>query len=148
MKKLSLWALGLVCCVAAVVVAPAVAAKEEIVRYESTITASYKEKPDDPYKQNDKPYAKFSGEVGSEKKSCRKNRTVTVKSKVTGDTVGTDQTNKKGKYRVDADLAQGEYGPYAPTGNYRVKAKKLVKEKNSGKKVVCKRARTTVKVAA
>lgn len=147
MKKLSLWAIGLVCCVAAVVVAPAIAAKAETVRYESTITASYKEKPDNPYNQNDKPFAKFRGEVGSEKKSCRKNRTVTVKSKVTGATVGTDTTNKKGKYRVDADLAQGEYGPYAPTGNYRVKAKKLVKEKNSGKKIVCKRARTTVVVA-
>ena len=148
MKKLSLWALGLVCCVAAVVVAPAIAAKEEIVKYESTITASYKEKPDDPYKQNDKPFARFSGEVGSEKKSCRKNRKVIVKSKVTGDVVGKDKTDKKGKYRVDADIAQGEYGPYAPTGNYRVKAKKKVKVKNSGKQIVCKRARTTVKVAA
>jgi hypothetical protein len=147
MKKLSLWALGLVCCVAAVAVAPAIAAKTETVRYESTITASYGERADNPYNQNDKPFARFKGEVGSEKKSCRKNRTVTVKSKATGDTVGTDTTNKKGKYRIDADLEQGEYGPYAPTGNYRVKAKKLVKEKNSGKVVVCKRARTTVKIA-
>jgi len=147
MKKLSLWALGLVCCTAAAVVAPAIAAKPETIRYESTITAAYKERADNPYNPNDKPFARFKGEVDSEKKKCRKNRTVTVKSKVTGETVGTDTTNRKGKFSIDADAAQGEYGPYAPAGAYRVKAKKLVKEKNNGTKVVCKRARTTVKLA-
>ena len=80
----------------------------------------------------------FSGKVkpkakGKIKKKCRKGRTVTVRQ-VGGGKVGTDKTNKKGRWIVSA-------GGFVDPGQYRAKAKKK-KVKVGGSEVVCKRGKS------
>jgi hypothetical protein len=75
---------------------------------------------------------RFDGDVGSKKKKCRKGRLVQVK-RVGGSTVGSDQTNDQGHYRVQVT---GEASP----GDYFAKAKKQVIRRNAKHKHVCKKA--------
>ena len=72
----------------------------------------------------------FSGKVSSKKKKCRQGRKVRVRRD--GTVVGTDVTNKRGKYHV------GNANP--PPGTYVAKAKKKVIKKNANHKHVCKKA--------
>jgi hypothetical protein len=77
----------------------------------------------------------FTGNVGSKKKKCRKDRTVKV-FKVQGDRlIGTDQTSNRGRYVV-------RVGGDATPGDYFAKAKKKVIKKNAKHKHVCKKGRS------
>lgn len=82
--------------------------------------------PTDPY---DQAYsrANFSGKVKA-KKGCKKGRTVKVRG------IGTDKTNKRGRYSISGGAAA------APDGNYRAVVKKKVRK---GGDIVCKRARSS-----
>jgi hypothetical protein len=80
----------------------------------------------------------FSGKVkpkanGKLKRKCRKGRKVTVRQ-VGGSKVGTDKTNKKGKWVVSV-------GGLADPGQYRAKAKKK-KVRFKGRVVVCKKGKS------
>ena len=80
----------------------------------------------------------FSGKVkpkakGKLKKKCRKGRRVTVRQ-VGGSKVGTDKTNRKGKWFVSV-------GGLADPGQYRAKAKKK-KIRFKGSEVVCKKGKS------
>jgi hypothetical protein len=77
---------------------------------------------------------KFKGKVKSQKAVCRKHRKVTVFRKKAGPDVkyGTDFTNKKGNYLVTKGDAS-----HARSGQYYSKAKKKVKKKANGNKIVC-----------
>lgn len=81
---------------------------------------------------------KFKGKVRPKTKSrkikrkCRKNRTVKVK-RVGSGTIGTDKTNKKGRYKVVV--------ANAPADQYFAKAKKKV-VRVKGKRVVCKKGKS------
>jgi hypothetical protein len=63
-------------------------------------------------------------------RKCVKKRKVIIKH--AGEKVGSDKTNKKGKYRVGID-------PYTEPGDYKAVAKK--KKKNHGR-LVCKKGRS------
>ena len=80
---------------------------------------------------------KFNGKVKSPNKKCRKGRTVVVKRNESGSDpkIGTDKSNKKGKWEVDV-------GGLAPAGKYYAIAKKKNLGKKNGVKQICKKARS------
>jgi hypothetical protein len=118
------------------------------VKFESAVSINYKgagaADPDDPYDPYD-PYgpgaeARIAGKVTSERKKCRKERTVLVKRELAGkdETVDSDVTNNKGRYVVGQ-------GDGATPGSYYAKAKKRKIEKNH-KIIVCRKARSETTV--
>jgi hypothetical protein len=106
--------------------------------------------PDYPYDDYDDYYgpsnsfanALFKGKVKSRKSFCVRKRKVLVKSKPDGEKIGSDLTNRKGKFRVNAASAE--------EGRYKVKVKRKVRTKKrpNGKRVkqICKPAKGTVRV--
>jgi hypothetical protein len=82
---------------------------------------------------------KFKGKVKSRKKACRRHRKVTVLRKKPGPDAkyGSDFTNRKGKYVVTRGDAT-----HARAGKYYAKAKKKVKVKSNGTKIVCKKGKS------
>lgn len=114
----------------------AVAAKPKKVK--STVTIRF-----DPGQQsnpNDYSNSSFKGKVGSKKKKCRKGRSVTVKEVGVGN-VGTDKTDKKGKYRVPAGHVM-EPDEYSEFSTFYAVAKK----KRKGN-TICKKAKSPIIVA-
>lgn len=135
MKKISVLMAALIALFAFAAVASA--GKKDTKKFQSTITVKYKQggstDPYDPYTE-----AAFKGQVKSDKKFCEVNRKVKVKSKDGLGTVGSDETNDKGRYRVEA----GGWGP----GDYKAKAVRKVKKKKNGGKIVCKSASADITV--
>jgi hypothetical protein len=84
--------------------------------------------PYDPYAES-----RFHGKVGSKKKKCRKGRTVKV-IEVGEGPIGSDKTNKDGKYSVPGGGALGP-GDYDEPHSFKAK----VKKKKKGK-FICKAA--------
>jgi hypothetical protein len=101
-------------------------------KIKSTVTISWTDNVVGPYDEGDR----FAGDVGSKKKKCRKDRVVEVK-RVGGSTVGSDQTNDQGHYRLQLTAP-----PEAASGEYFAKAKKKLLKKNNKHKHVCKKARS------
>jgi hypothetical protein len=125
MRKLALLlAAALVATVAFGLVAATAAEKTKV---KTKVTIKYDSGSGAPYYEN----ASFSGKVKA-KKGCKKNRQVKVKQ-VGGATVGTDKSNKNGKYEVSA----GSFNE----GSFFAKAKKKVIEKNN-KTIVCKKGKS------
>jgi hypothetical protein len=136
MKKISILTAALIA-LFAFTAAVAGAAKGDTKKFDSTITVKYSEggstDPYDPYTE-----AAFKGKVESEKQACVVNRKVKVKSKDGLGTVGSDDTNDDGRYRVEA----AGFGP----GDYKAKVvTKVIKKKNGGK-IVCKSAKADITV--
>jgi hypothetical protein len=99
-------------------------------KIKSTVTISWDDN-DVPPGQTSTEGDRFVGDVGSKKK-CRNDRLVQVKRVGVG-TIGSDETNDHGHYRVQRS---GE----AASGDYFAKAKKKVIKKNKKHKHVCKKA--------
>ena len=131
MKKISILVIALVSVLVLGAMTQAVAAKKT-VKSKSSVSAKYVG-GSDPYYED----AQFKGKVKSKKKPCVKKRKVVVKTKE-GQKVGSDLSNKKGKFAVDASGFN--------TGKYKVTLKKSNAKKGK-KKIKCGSAKATVKVA-
>jgi uncharacterized membrane protein len=132
MRKLIAGALAL-CAVLAVGTLADAATKKKPKKVETRAGIAYAPGVDDPYDPYDQAYSKatFSGKVkvdaqGKAKKKCLKGRTVKIRG------IGRDRTNRRGRYSISAGSAD------APPRNYRA----VVKTKQRGKKLVCKRGRS------
>jgi hypothetical protein len=130
MRKITILVIALVSVLVLGAVTQAVGAK--VVKSKSSISASYSPGSGDPYFED----AKFKGKVKSKKAPCVKKRKVVVKTRA-GEKVGSDLTNKQGKFAVDAS----GFGP----DKYDVNLKKSTVKKG-GKKYKCGAAKATVKV--
>ncbi len=130
---------------------PALAGPTNYKRYDSTLSVKYKQgNSNDPYK----PYkhAKFKGKVNApNKKFCEKSRKVKVTLRNTGATVGSDFTDKQGKYEIPAkNFGPGKYEAKA-VKKHKSRHKKIKHGKQKGEqvtiKVICKpeTARLTVR---
>ena len=125
MKRLPLIAIALIACLVPASLALA-AGKGKPQKTTSTLNVKYKAaNPADPYGKSS-----FRGKVGPKK--CAKGRKVSIKG------VGRDKTDAKGRFSIDFD---------AQTGRYKVKvAPKTVKK--GKKRILCTKAKTTLRVAA
>jgi hypothetical protein len=98
-------------------------------RFNSTVTLQYDPAnggPYDPYGED-----KFKGKVDSPKRKCKVNRKVVVKN-AGGGTVGSDLTNQRGNYVVDAGGATaGDYYAVAKRKKFGRRTKKICKRAES-----------------
>ena len=137
MKKISTVAIALVAVLALSAVTATAAKNNKTKKFDSTVTLKYKEGGStDPYAPYEE--AVFKGKIESGKGFCFKKRKVKVKGKGGIGTVGSDQTNDSGRYRIDAS----GFGP----GDYKAKAVKKKKKKKNGGKIICKSAKAKITV--
>jgi hypothetical protein len=124
MKKRFAIALALVACLAVGSVSVAIG-KPGVKKVETTLTLTYTQTGTPPYHQS-----VFAGQVKA-KKSCKKNREITVRNTGTGAVVGTTTSTSNGSYSISLPTA-------APAGTYQAEAAKKVRKKDNGTKIVCK----------